>query len=55
MLRLLLLVLLLIVVAVTVAPGLIKTMTWVLAFLSMLILGDLLLAGIRRMRGRQRR
>lgn len=55
MFRLLLLVLLLIVVAVTVAPGLIQAMTWVLAFLSMLILGDLLLTGIRRRRSRQGR
>jgi len=35
-------------------PDLVRTLTWVLAFLSLLILGDLLLSGARKLRNRPR-
>ena len=52
MLKLLLLLAALAVVGIVLLPQIVVALSWVLAFLILLMLGDLLLAGLRRLRGR---
>jgi hypothetical protein len=39
------------VLAITLAPRVVPVVAWLLAFFSLLILGDLILNGVRRFRG----
>ena len=54
MIRFLLLSALVVLIAVAAAPHLVPVLTWVLAFLSLLMLGDLLLNALRKGRPRRR-
>ena len=52
MFRFLLLALVVVLLAAAVAPAVVPVLTWILAFLSLLMLGDLVLSAFRRHRRR---
>jgi hypothetical protein len=50
MLRFLLLLIVIVTLGIVFAPQIARALSWVLAFLILLMLGDLLLSGIRKLR-----
>lgn len=50
MLRFLLLVIVIVTLAIVFTPQIARALSWVLAFLILLMLGDLLLSGLRKLR-----